>query len=98
MAHCEAASGRIGTLGFLNRLRGLAAPVRLSVFICVVLICGSFVAAALIEMGQDRSHALSQAEAFTRQRAQELALDAGSALDRYQTLAKTFASATTGAE
>ena len=98
MAHCEAASGRFGALGVLHRLRALAAHVRLTTSICIVLICGSFVSAAIIEMGQDRSRALSQAAEFTRQRAQELALDAGSALDHYQTIAKTFASADTGAE
>lgn len=79
-------------------MRGMTGQVRLTVIVCVVLICGSFAAAALIQMRSDRSHALSQSAGFTRQRAQELATDAGAALDRYQSIATAFASAETTAE
>jgi signal transduction histidine kinase len=76
----------------------MTGQVRLTVIVCVALICGSFAAAALIQMRIDHSHALSQSAAFTRQRAEELATDAGAALDRYQTIAVAFTSAETNAE
>ena len=98
MAQCDTAPARFGTEGVLRRVRGMTGRVRLTVIVCVVLICGSFAAAALIQMRIDRSHAMSQSAAFTRQRAQELATDAGAALDRYQSIAAAFASADTNAE
>jgi signal transduction histidine kinase len=76
----------------------VAAPARISVLgiratvvICLVLIAGSFAAAATIQMRLDRAHALSQAAYYEQRRAQDIASIAGRALDRYAGAGRAFA-------
>jgi signal transduction histidine kinase len=69
----------------------LARDIRFTVPICIILICGSFAAAALLQMRLDRSHALAQAGAFERTRAAEFARTTGQTLDRYARLGAVFA-------
>ena len=83
---------------FPRRLRGLAGHVRLTVIVCLVLICGSFASAAMIQMRLDRAHALAQAAAFGERRAQEMATDLATQLDRYRATGAAFASAEASAE
>ncbi len=100
MAQSRAAIGPISTAihHARHRLRAAARSARVVVIICLVLICGSFAAAALIQMRLDRAHALSQARAFGARRAEEMAIDLGSALDRDRTIGRTFAESGDSAE
>jgi signal transduction histidine kinase len=100
MAQTKAAFGLFdavgpGTTRSLGRLFG---NVRVVVFACVVLISGSFASAAIIQMRLDREHALAQAATFDIQRAQSLASDLSSALDRFAAIGQAFASADLDAE
>ena len=76
--------------GVLNRRR-LLRDTRLIVPVCIVLICGSFAAAALIQMRLDRAHALAEATRDGQIRAVSLAGSAGEALDRYARLGLLYA-------
>ncbi|HEY3639185.1 MAG TPA: HAMP domain-containing sensor histidine kinase [Rhizomicrobium sp.] len=98
MSRAQAAAGSAGTPMFLRRLRASRWNVRAVVILCVVLICGSFAAAAVLQMQRDRQHALSQAADFTGRRAAEMSSDLGSALDRYAAIGVAFASARGTAE
>src|SRR5437588_6551880 len=98
MAQAKAAAGPIGSLAVLRRFRGSASRVRVTVIISLVLICGSFASAAVIQMRQDRARALSQAAAFGERRAHEMAMDLGAALDRYAAIGNAFANAAASAE
>jgi signal transduction histidine kinase len=98
MSQAQAAAGSAGTPLFVRRLRGAGWNVRATVIVCLVLICGSFGSAAVIQMQRDRDHALSQAAGFTAGRAEEMATDLGAALDRYAAIGAAFASARGGAE
>jgi signal transduction histidine kinase len=80
-----------------GRLRRLARNVRFNVVLSLVLIAGSFAAAATIQMRLDRAHAMAQASAFSQRRAGEIAADLSVVLDRYAALGNAFANAT-GAE
>ena len=71
--------------------RRLARDIRFTVPICIILICGSFAAAALLQMRLDRSHALAQAEGFERARAADIARVTGQSLERYARLGMVFA-------
>ncbi len=83
---------------FLRRARSAGWNVRATVIACVVLICGSFDSAAVIQMQRDRAHALSQAADFTAHRAEEMAADLGAALNGYAAVGAAFASAHSNAE
>jgi signal transduction histidine kinase len=72
-------------------LRPLGRDIRFTVPICIILICGSFAAAALLQMRLDRGHALAQAAAFERLSAGEFAHATGQTLDRYARLGAVFA-------
>jgi signal transduction histidine kinase len=98
MSQAQAAFVTAGTPTFLRRLRGASWNVRATVILCVVLICGSFASAAVIQMQRDREHALSQAASFTAGRADEMATDLGAALEHYADIGAAFASARGGAE
>ncbi|HEX4078715.1 MAG TPA: HAMP domain-containing sensor histidine kinase [Rhizomicrobium sp.] len=98
MSQAQAAAGSAGTFMFLRRLRSASGRIRVTVFVCVVLICGSFASAAVIQMRLDRMHALSQAALFGQRRAQEMATELGASLDRYEAVGRAFASARAGAE
>src|SRR5690349_13890078 len=65
--------------------------IRATVVVCLVLIAGSFAAAAAIQMRLDRAHALSQAAYYEQRRAQDIATIAGRALDRYAEAGRAFA-------
>ncbi len=64
---------------------------RLMVPLCIVLICGSFAAAAILSMRMDRAHAINQARYFEQARAADLAAAAGATLDRLAAIGLGFA-------
>jgi signal transduction histidine kinase len=66
--------------------------------ICAGLVCGSILAGGTIQLRNDRAHALAQAASFDAQRSREIALDLGSAFNRYEALGSAFANASTNAE
>ena len=71
--------------GFLAALlerpfaRRLVRDGRYTIPICIILICGCFAAAALLQMRLDRSHALAQAATFEQERTLALANATGQA-------------------
>jgi signal transduction histidine kinase len=77
---------------------GVLRNVRFTIVLSLVLICGSFAGAAVVQMRLDRMHAMDQAAMFTTRRAQEIATDLSSTLGRYQALGTAFANATESAE
>jgi signal transduction histidine kinase len=72
-------------------VRRLARDTRFTVPICIILICGSFTAAALLQMRLDRSHALAQAAGFEGERVKSVAQATAHILDRYARLGVAFA-------
>jgi signal transduction histidine kinase len=78
--------------GVLARTAALASRnIRTTVAVSLILICGSFAAAAALQMRFDRVHALGQARYFEARRARDLAVVAGAALDRIAGLGRAFA-------
>src|SRR5579859_6207469 len=71
--------------------RRVSRDIRFTVPLCIVLICGSFAATALLEMRLDRGHALTLAQSFEQVRATDLARAAGATLDRYARMGAVFA-------
>ncbi|MBS0469664.1 MAG: HAMP domain-containing histidine kinase [Proteobacteria bacterium] len=65
--------------------------IRFTVLLCVVLICGCFAAAAVLQMRNDRAHALAQAQVFETERAADAAAAAGATLDRLAAIGKAYA-------
>ncbi|MEJ0042037.1 MAG: hypothetical protein WDM81_07385 [Rhizomicrobium sp.] len=65
--------------------------IRLTVLVCVALICGSFAAAAVLQMRGDRVHALAQARVFEAERAADIAATAAATLDRLAAEGRAFA-------
>ena len=63
--------------------RWMTRHLRLAVPLVIFLICGSFAAAALLNMRLDRSHALEAASRYEQGRAVSLAAVTGEALDRF---------------
>jgi signal transduction histidine kinase len=98
MPQAQAAAGPIARLAPLRRFRGSAYRVRITVIVCLVLICGSFASTAMIQMRNERVSALSQAAEFGARRAQEMAADLGATLDRYAAIGTAFANAATSPE
>ncbi|MGB8365560.1 MAG: sensor histidine kinase [Rhizomicrobium sp.] len=100
MAQSRAAIGATGSLTSAVRwpVRQMTRNIRFTVIFSVVLICGSFAAAAAIQMRNDRSHALAEAASFDEQRAREISVDLTAALARYVSLGSAFADASTTAE
>jgi len=72
-------------------VRSMARDIRFTVPLCIVLICGSFAACALLQMRLDRSHALSQAATFAQERTGDIAIAAGRTLDGYARAGALFA-------
>ena len=72
-------------------VRRFGRDVRFTVPVCIILICSSFAATALLEMRLDRSHALAQAARFEQARALDLARATGAVLDRYARMGAVFA-------
>ncbi|HEY1877296.1 MAG TPA: HAMP domain-containing sensor histidine kinase [Rhizomicrobium sp.] len=65
--------------------------IRFIVPLCIVLICGSFAASALIAMRLDKNHALAQATRLEQARVLDLARATGAGLDRYARMGAVFA-------
>lgn len=84
--------------GLLWPLRRVTRNVRVTVVLSVVLICGSFAAAAALQMRNDRAHALTAAAGFDDRRAGEIALDMGATLNRYAAVGAAFANTATTPE
>jgi signal transduction histidine kinase len=100
MAESRAAVGTAWSLTnvLLWPVRRVAGNIRITVTVSVILICGSFAAAAFIQMRNDHAHALAEAANFDDERAQELALDLGGELDRYAAIGAAFTNAASSAE
>jgi len=73
------------------RPRRLLRDVRITVPVCILLICGSFAGAALLQMRLDRIHALNQAEAAQAARSGGIAMGIGRTFGRYARMAQVFA-------
>jgi len=69
----------------ISRETGLIVPI------CIVLICGSFAACALLQMRLDKSHSLAQAARFQQGRAADLARATAATLNRYARMGAVFA-------
>jgi hypothetical protein len=81
-----------------GRLKAATRNVRFMVVLSLVLIGGSFASAAVIQMRLDRERALEQAADIEAHRANALASDFATTLDRYAALGSAFATATGSAE
>src|SRR6201996_9779929 len=75
--------GMVAAAGRWPFVRRFGRDVRFTVPLCIILICGSFAATALLEMRLDKSHALAQARHFEQVRAADLARTTGAMLDHY---------------
>jgi signal transduction histidine kinase len=71
--------------------RAATRNIRFTVLVCIVLICGSFGAAAFLQMQNDKLHALQQAQFYEAERAQDVAAAAGASLDRLAAIGRAFA-------
>ncbi|MBV9991814.1 MAG: HAMP domain-containing histidine kinase [Alphaproteobacteria bacterium] len=78
-------------LGIARTARFASRHVRATVVISLILICGSFAAAAALSMRFDRVHALNQASVFEQRRARDLAAVVSAALDRMERQGRAFA-------
>jgi signal transduction histidine kinase len=98
MALSETASRPSGAAtGVLARAARFAAlHVRTTVAISLVLICGSFAAAAALQMRFDRVHALGQASYFEARRAADIAAVVSAGLDAKERLGRAYADGTLG--
>jgi len=67
--------------------------IRFVVPACIILVCGSFAAAALVQMRLDRAHVLEQATAFAQRGATDRAKAVGGTLDRFARMGEIFAGA-----
>jgi signal transduction histidine kinase len=93
MAQVDVAAGHVGAAQHaLSGVTRLAARhVRVTVLLCVILICGSFAAAGALQMRIGREHGLQQAAALEIERAREVAGGIGGRLDRNAKIAAQFA-------
>ncbi len=64
--------------------------IRATVLVSVALICGSFAAAATLQMQRDHTQALKQAARFEAARSHELAASLDASFDRYASLGRAF--------
>jgi signal transduction histidine kinase len=71
--------------------RRFGRDIRFTVPLCIILICGSFAATALLQMRLDKSHALAQAARFEQARAADLADATAATLNRYARMGAVFA-------
>ena len=90
------AAAQHALLGLFDAMAGmgwrrLLRDARLTVPVCIILICGSFAAAALIQTRLEQNRAAGQAEANAQARATALAATAGASLDRYARLGRLYA-------
>src|SRR3569832_1974899 len=94
MAEATTHAGSRGILAALLEhpfARRMGRDGRYTIPVCIILICGCFAAAALLQMRLDRSHALAQATTFEQERTRTLARTTGQTLDRYARLGAVFA-------
>ncbi|HWA89277.1 MAG TPA: HAMP domain-containing sensor histidine kinase [Rhizomicrobium sp.] len=78
-------------MGIAPAARFATRHVRATVAISLILICGSFAAAAALSMRFDRVHALQQATWFEERRARDILAVAEGALDRIEAAGSAFA-------
>ncbi len=88
MAHVHITESVPFAAGLRHRARW---NIRVTVLVCVALICGSFAAAAMLQMRGDRIHALAQARVFEAERAADIAATAAATLDRFAAAGRAFA-------
>ncbi len=93
MASIALAPAQVASRAFSGAMRAATRNVRWTVVISIVLIFGSFVSAAVIQMRRDRAHALNQAASIEIRRAQEIASDFASEFYRFAALGAAFANA-----
>ncbi len=93
MAQAGIAAGPLGAASHAlsGVTRTAARHIRITVLLCVVLICGSFAAAGALQMRIGREHALQQAASLEVQRAHEIAGGLGDRLDRNAAVAAKVA-------
>jgi signal transduction histidine kinase len=70
-------------LAVAGTARWMTRHLRLTVPILILLICGSFAAAALLQIRESRSQAVAEATQYESHRATDLAAVTGTALDRF---------------
>jgi signal transduction histidine kinase len=70
-------------LAVAGTARWMTRHLRLNVPILMALICGSFAAAALLQMRESRAQAMTEAAQYESRRATDLAAVTGAALDRF---------------
>jgi len=76
---------------FSGAVKRATRSVRWTIVISILLIFGSFVSAAIIQMRMDRAHALSQARTIELRRASDMAAQLSTTLDRYAAVGAAFA-------
>src|SRR3569832_1614218 len=81
----------IGSTWLAGVGRAATRNIRLTVLVCIVLICGSFGAAAFLQMQNDKLHAVQQAQYYEAERARDVAAAAGASFDRLAALGRAFA-------
>jgi signal transduction histidine kinase len=93
VAQVDVAAGPIGAAQHaLSGVTRLAARhIRVTVLLCVVLICGSFAAAGALQIRIGREHGLQQAATLEIDRARTIAGGIGERLDRNAGIAAQFA-------
>ncbi len=78
-------------LAVAGTARWMTRHLRLTVPILIVLICGSFAAAALLQIRQSRAQTVAEAALFESRRAADLAAVSGAALDRFAEAGELYA-------
>jgi signal transduction histidine kinase len=91
MAHSGTAAWPAGSALLAGIAKLAGRNIKLTVVLCVVLICGSFAAAAALQLRFDRVEALNQATYFETRRAGDIASVAAAALERYAALGRLYA-------
>ncbi len=93
MAQAGVAAGPLGAanLAVSGVTRLAARHMRVTVLLCIILICGSFAAAGALQMRIGREHGLQQAATLEARHAQEIASGIGGRLDRNAQVAARFA-------
>lgn len=71
--------------------RWMTRHLRLAVPVLVLLICGSFAAATILQIRQSRSQAIAEARLYESRRAADLAAVTGAALDRFAEAGRLYA-------
>jgi len=81
----------LAAAGRWSLVRRFGRDIRLTVPVCIILICGSFAASAFLAMRLDKNHALAEAARFEQVRARDLANATAAQLDRYARMGAIFA-------